>query len=228
MKHSHTVCVNEKLSLPKRHCCHPYTCSTQPPTATTMGKKSKAQKLKEATAETAPVGASPQFEPPEEPFFPFARYTSIVGVHTSLLLFTAFFLPRSSNQLGFTVTERPMSSRDRPQHEFLEALTANPLLTVASICLGTLVLQAWWAGWVRNWLFDWNHQALSDEERVEKTRVDASKLKVCPVILPCPLLTPLDTDTLPGVVCHCHCLRSLTWYSCTIWGAHPEVYVSCQ
>ncbi|KAG6830836.1 hypothetical protein H0H92_014488 [Tricholoma furcatifolium] len=64
------------------------------------------------------------------PGFPLAQYSSIVGVHTTLLTFTALFLPRTTNLFPVTT---PLTSQDRPQHPFLEALTA------------------WWGGWLRGW-----------------------------------------------------------------------------
>ncbi|GJE86359.1 GPI biosynthesis protein family Pig-F-domain-containing protein [Phanerochaete sordida] len=79
--------------------------------------------------------------------FPFARYTSIVGVHTSLLAFTALILPRSS----FADLSSPSEARSKPRKDPMTMLTENPARTLAWICFGCFVLQLWWAGWVREW-----------------------------------------------------------------------------
>ena len=78
---------------------------------------------------------------------PFAQYTSAAAVHATLLAFTALFLPRAA-----LLWEPPIqSSTDKPQHEFLDALTASPISTVAWMCLGVTFIQVWWGGWVRSW-----------------------------------------------------------------------------
>lgn len=89
---------------------------------------------------------------PVVPFFPFARYTSIVGVHTSLLAFTGLFLPRTS--LSSLLRASSSGDNDQGSNDVLTALTANPLRTVAWICTGSLVLQIWWAIWLRSWSLD--------------------------------------------------------------------------
>ncbi|KAI0088219.1 GPI biosynthesis protein family Pig-F-domain-containing protein [Irpex rosettiformis] len=80
-------------------------------------------------------------------FFPYARYTSLVGVHTSLLAFTAIFLPMSA----FADFSTPAQYKSRPKRAPIVVLTESPWRTVAWMCLGCLVLQWWWAGWVREW-----------------------------------------------------------------------------
>lgn len=91
------------------------------------------------------------------PFFPFARYTSIVGVHTSLLAFTALFLPRTSLTLlqeysPFTRTSSFSSSTTSAVR--LPTLSENPLRTTVWLCVGTLILQIWWASYIRSWSLD--------------------------------------------------------------------------
>lgn len=80
--------------------------------------------------------------------FPLARFASLVGVHTTLILFTALFLPRSS----YLITSLPSqaSSKDRPQHPFLQPITADPLLTLTWLCFGAAVVQVSWAGWLKS------------------------------------------------------------------------------
>jgi len=105
-------------------------------------------------------------------FFPFAQYTSVVGVHIILLLFTTLFLPRTT----FLLTDAQptqTSSRDRPQHPFLEPLTTNPLLTVTYICAGASTLQLWWCSWIRKWWMEFTStpQALDDKMRLESKTI---------------------------------------------------------
>ncbi|PBK63734.1 hypothetical protein ARMSODRAFT_962765 [Armillaria solidipes] len=112
-------------------------------------------------------------------FFPFARYTSVVGVHTTLLLFTAFFLPRTkilSELAQRSVDFSQLTSRDRPQHHFLEALTTSPAMTVACMCAGSVVLQGWWGGWIRDWWFDYTSRGFEDSTRVQKAAFNSRKL----------------------------------------------------
>ncbi|KAK0205549.1 GPI biosynthesis protein family Pig-F-domain-containing protein [Desarmillaria ectypa] len=112
-------------------------------------------------------------------FFPFARYASIVGVHTTLLLFTAFFLPRTkilSELAQRSVDFSQLTSRDRPQHPFLEALTTSPAMTVACMCAGSVVLQGWWGGWTRDWWFDYTSRGFGDSTRVQKADFNSRKL----------------------------------------------------
>ncbi|KAL0575797.1 Glycosylphosphatidylinositol (GPI) anchor assembly protein [Marasmius crinis-equi] len=112
-------------------------------------------------------------------FFPFGRYTGVVGVHTSLLAFTALFLPRSTFLLELTRPERDetkLTSRDRPQHPFLEALTLNPALTSATICAGVILLQIWWSGFVRGWWFEYSLKGTEDDMRLERRKLEKDKL----------------------------------------------------
>jgi hypothetical protein len=115
-------------------------------------------------------------------FFPFGQYTSVVGVHTTLLAFTALFLPRTTFLLEFTAAwpdEALMTSRDKPQHPFIVPLTLSPISTLLCICLGMLVLQAWWGGWVRNWAIDDMLVGSDDEKRIEKVLLQQQRMTVC-------------------------------------------------
>ncbi|KAI5122140.1 hypothetical protein M0805_000787 [Coniferiporia weirii] len=102
-------------------------------------------------------------------FFPLARFSSLLGVHTTLLLFTAFYLPRSS----FLLSPLPLqaSSRDRPQHDFLRPLTADPQLTLVWLCAGVAVIQASWASWLKTESESARLAILGDDEeaRVKRT-----------------------------------------------------------
>lgn len=107
-------------------------------------------------------------------------YIPIVGVHTTLLLFNALFLPRTTflqDIAGLRVDPAQLSSLDRPQHPFLEPLTLNPLTTIVYICLGAAVLQTWWAGYVRDWLSLMTIKGSENEKRLEKAIVNRQKTK---------------------------------------------------
>ncbi|KAI0649864.1 GPI biosynthesis protein family Pig-F-domain-containing protein [Trametes meyenii] len=96
-------------------------------------------------------------------FFPFARYTSLVGVHTSLLAFSALLLPTTSTSLITKgVSFLPGSTAGtRPTRDVVQLLTEDPARTVAWICAGASILQAWWAGWVRAWSLEQRNQVKS-------------------------------------------------------------------
>ncbi|KAJ7241699.1 GPI biosynthesis protein family Pig-F-domain-containing protein [Mycena haematopus] len=109
---------------------------------------------------------------------PFAEYTAVVGVHTSLLLFATLFLPRTAHLPFLTgphVDPARLTSRDRPQHPFLDALTLHPTATLAWLCLGAAVLQGWWAGWVRGWAIESVLRSTGVERRVDRARVGERK-----------------------------------------------------
>lgn len=101
-------------------------------------------------------------------FFPFARYISIVGIHTSLLAFTALFLPHASRAL-----QAPLASVS-----FLQGLTNNPALTLAWICGGIIPLQGWWAGWVRKWMVEFSTEEIYLEKKIKRSERDKDKFAV--------------------------------------------------
>ena len=121
----------------------------------------KVKKRKAATA-SHPSRAKPGV-------FPLAQYTSVVGVHCMLLTFTALFLPRTPSILS-NVERVSTNSRDRPQHPFLEPMTRDPLSTLLCICVGTAILQAWWAGWVRGWYLGLSSSGSDNRKRSEMKR----------------------------------------------------------
>ncbi|KAJ6464182.1 GPI biosynthesis protein family Pig-F-domain-containing protein [Mycena vitilis] len=138
-----------------------------------MAKKSKAQKLAEQEkgndAPNIPLSAG---------YFPFAGYTSVVGVHTTVLGFSVLFLPRTTEVFEFLRPEidlTQITSKDRPQHRFLDALTLSPVFTLACICTGATVLQSWWGGWVRAWWIDHALQGAELERRIDRLRIDERK-----------------------------------------------------
>lgn len=142
--------------------------------------KKKSQKV---AAEVSPSDAPPKHLDGSEitDFFPFARYTSVVGVHTTLLAFTALFLPRTTFLFELTKPSPDsafITSRDKPQHPFLEALTLSPASTLASICLGVVMLQGWWGGWVRNWWVDYALRGTHDEKKLDRLLVERQRGRV--------------------------------------------------
>lgn len=111
-------------------------------------------------------------------FFPYARYTSVVGVHTSLVAFTALFLPQTSLLLWPSLAES-----GRPQSQFQDALTYNPVMTLAWIVTGLVVLQVWWAGWIRQWCFEYSSRGgTSDEIKMDRYQFDLGRFSVCLLI----------------------------------------------
>ncbi|KAI1792460.1 GPI biosynthesis protein family Pig-F-domain-containing protein [Ganoderma leucocontextum] len=99
--------------------------------------------------ETRPSRA--QAESSSEPaYFPFARYTSVVGVHTSLLAFTALLLPGTTPSVRGILAPWDFT-KSTEGRDIIRNLTENPLRTLAWICIGALVLQCWWASWIKQW-----------------------------------------------------------------------------
>ncbi|KAF8665035.1 hypothetical protein AX16_000647 [Volvariella volvacea WC 439] len=135
----------------------------------------------------AATSGVPQIQPSTVPapseaagFFPFARYTSIVGLHTTFLAFAALFLPRTSFLFELTTPEwdpSQLTSRDKPQHPFLESLTINPAITLIYVCAGVSLLQVWWGSWVRDWGIDFALQGSLEERKSKKALLNQSKLK---------------------------------------------------
>ena len=119
------------------------------------------------------------------PSFPYTKYTSILGAHSLLLLFTALYVPRTS--LLIATLPAQATSQDKPQHAFLHPLTADPILTLAWLCLGVVICQVWWAGWMRLWWKEYEMEQFarfgvekSDvERRIESIETVTVKLNVC-------------------------------------------------
>jgi phosphatidylinositol glycan class F len=108
-------------------------------------------------------------------------YFSIVGVHTTLWIFVAFYLPRTAVLSDLAKPqwgEAQISSRDRPQHPFLEPLTSNPTATLIYICAGAVMLQSWWGGWMREWWLQLGIEGTEEEKRTEKAFHDRQKMTV--------------------------------------------------
>lgn len=118
------------------------------------------------------------------PSFPFTRFSSLLGVHTALLGFVALYLPRSSLLL-FPLPDQA-SSRDRPQHPFIQPLTADPLLTLVWLCFGVAITQASYSTWLKIETERARAELLgNDEEAKLKVRMRATgeKLQVSRVNL---------------------------------------------
>ena len=99
---------------------------------------------------------------------PINSYIPVVGVHTTLWAFTALYLPRTTLIDTEWDSSQQLSSRDRPQHPFLVALTQNPTWTLACICVGAGFVQSWWAGQVRRWWLDLSIQHTEGEKRMPR------------------------------------------------------------
>ncbi|KAF7319595.1 hypothetical protein HMN09_00299600 [Mycena chlorophos] len=108
-------------------------------------------------------------------YFPFASYAATVGVHASLHGFSALFLPRTPGIAEF-LPEVEFTSQDRPQAEFMEALTRSPAATLLCMLLGAVILQSWWGGWLRAWRIESLLQGSTTDKALARTRVNARKL----------------------------------------------------
>ncbi|OCH90481.1 hypothetical protein OBBRIDRAFT_776854 [Obba rivulosa] len=115
--------------------------------------------------------------PPEN--FPVAAYTSVTGVHTTLLAFTALFLPRTP--VSFLTDAFPAARRaaenasGTPRPSALHLLTSRPVRTLAWICAGTFIVQLWWAGWVRNWSLELRRMAQSQGDAAQQAQDKLSR-----------------------------------------------------
>ena len=101
--------------------------------------------------ETAPAHAQTESSTDYTSSFPFFRYTSVVGVHTSLLAFSALILPATSPSLNIFAQWDFSASKPKPERDIIQALTEDPVRTVAWMCAGAIVLQGWWATWIDKW-----------------------------------------------------------------------------
>lgn len=141
-----------------------------------MPKEKKSRKTTSATRVTnTPPPSQIQVQKHSGPsgFFPFARYVSVLGVHTCLLIFVALILPTGLPRI-----------LDSPHHTSIQdALVVNPTLTIAWICAGLIPLQAWWAGLVRKWWIEFPIEGTTSEKRMQSVEQDKGKLVVCNSIL---------------------------------------------
>lgn len=132
----------------------------------------KAQAVKSA----APKTFDPQHAAPTEhkpaPFFPLAAYGSVTIVHACLLGFTALYLPRSSLTFFTSAhlpTETAVPGQEAPP-DALYLLTSNPARTVAWQCAGALLLQPWWAAWMKSWTREASLQLKGDRDAAEVSK----------------------------------------------------------
>ncbi|KAF5351462.1 hypothetical protein D9757_012051 [Collybiopsis confluens] len=141
-----------------------------------MVKRKPAQKTVSTNPPRADEGP---LSLPNSDSFPFAHYTSLVGVNCSLLVFVGLFFPQSTTFFGvsnFNTYPSQTTSRDRPQHSFLEPLTASPVWTLAHLCFGAIILQAWWSAWVRHWWIDNNLRGAREDKKMQKQNLEKKKL----------------------------------------------------
>ncbi|KAG2355979.1 hypothetical protein BDR07DRAFT_1424503 [Suillus spraguei] len=71
----------------------------------------------------AKTAASSSTDDVQHAFFPYARYTSVVGMHTSLIAFIALFLPQTSLLLRLS-----LAGFDPPESKFQDALTDDSVI----------------------------------------------------------------------------------------------------
>ena len=139
-------------------------------------KKTKAQQSTNGSTKSPPKTGSIVTST-----IPMASYISVVGVHTTLWAFAGLYLPRTAFLTELIKPEwdpTQLTSQDRPQHPFLEALTLNPTYTLACICLGAAILQTWWAGWLRKWWLDLGLRGTDSERSAERAQYDRHQLTV--------------------------------------------------
>ncbi|KAF8909756.1 GPI biosynthesis protein family Pig-F-domain-containing protein [Gymnopilus junonius] len=105
---------------------------------------------------------------------PMTSYISVVGVHTTLWSFVALYLPRTQllgDLANSTWDNTPISSRDRPQHPSLTP-------TLLYICIGAVVLQSWWAGYLRDWWLKLGVRGTEEERKTEIALLNRQRLSI--------------------------------------------------
>lgn len=140
-------------------------------------KSARALKSPTTTSKPTVTVKSGKTPPAVHPFvdrFPFAQYASVLGVHLILVGFTALYLPQTTRLFA------PLAARktDRPQSEFMEALTANPSLTLCWTSIGLTFLEVWWANWVRKWSFELTAKGTEVEIKLDRIKFDGLRLTV--------------------------------------------------
>ncbi|TEB32862.1 hypothetical protein FA13DRAFT_1790539 [Coprinellus micaceus] len=109
-----------------------------------------------------------------------STYISMVGVHTTLLGYAGLFLPRTTvlQQLAlYEADAAVLSSQDRPQPSFFNALTRSPTITLFALCLGALILQTWWSSWLRACSIDISSHRSEEDKLKEKYLPTGQKAK---------------------------------------------------
>lgn len=129
---------------------------------------------KAAQSKAAESATDKQVSNPDA-FFPFAPYVSATGVHASLLAFVALYLPRATPSFLTSLNPFQNSNAAATGSRVVSAsalywLTSNPLRTVLWMCSGTLVLQAWWAGWLRTWTAVVRGRSAGEKDTAEMTQ----------------------------------------------------------
>ncbi|KZT00720.1 uncharacterized protein LAESUDRAFT_665530 [Laetiporus sulphureus 93-53] len=135
----------------------------------------KAKALVSQSSQTKSDPSNAEGKADASPPFPFARYISVTGVHVCLLVFTALYLPRTD--LSFLISLSPFQrrhvdtggSQDAPS-DAMTLLTSNPTQTVAWMCLGTFIIQAWWSNWLKTWSVEAREAATGKQDAAELTK----------------------------------------------------------
>lgn len=111
--------------------------------------------------------------PIANPELPLLRYASLLGTHSVLLLFSAFYLPRNNLLSPYTAFS-PAAPKPN-QHYLVAPLTASPQKTLVWTCAGTAVLACWWAGYMRAWV---SGKHVAPPGKNEKSSDEAEKKKL--------------------------------------------------
>ncbi|KZT43307.1 hypothetical protein SISSUDRAFT_1057719 [Sistotremastrum suecicum HHB10207 ss-3] len=111
------------------------------------------KKNRHPTAQKTSSTSKPTSGALEPTGLPLLQYSSLLGTCTLLMGFNILFLPRTSLVISplTSLLPPPSSSLDKPQHPFLDPLTANPILTTAWWTIGAVIICGWWAGWMKHW-----------------------------------------------------------------------------
>lgn len=141
-----------------------------------MPSKSKKQKPKttnvQESAHESPRRTSKQVSTPV--------YISVVGVHTTLLAFISLFLPKTKqlqDLARYNSQSSPITSQDRPQDPFLDDLTRSPTITLLSLCAGVLIIQTWWASWLKSCWIDITFQGTEPDDLKQRYPSAGQKAK---------------------------------------------------
>jgi len=96
----------------------------------------------------------------------------VLGVRLILVGFTALYLPQTTH----LIVPLAVRKTDRPQSDFMEALTADPSLTLVWIAAGLTLLEVWWASWMRQWSFEMTAKGSEVDIKLNRARVEGLRV----------------------------------------------------
>jgi hypothetical protein len=177
-----------------------------------MASSSVRKALKNVTSGNKPRRLHPpNTEDTLEPVsFPNAipkQYPPLVLIHLIILSSALVLLP--TTPIPNLPLPPPPRGLDKPQHPFLNPITARPLLTLAWACLGVVMLIPWWAGSLRRWAHDGTLGSRAVQMRLAG---DPHKRRVRPVLPPHTCCDLTDVCRTSGMLTSS--LRMLLWH-CT-------------